>query len=226
MTINTDIKNAELTKFAKYIFFIEQALFFPLPVQEAMQKLEPTLSETFKPMNVFIDDDNISDYNIKEEMDKNNPQFIFFITCDTRNPRFKYQLNVLRDHKRFVDCYQYQDIHSNTAVIRFKVTVKQRVIKMIESNYSEMYQAQERPAVVNNMTVQRLYSKYNPKTKENEFDDAIHILLRSSEMFERLVNKFELTDTDTIEALKEQEFDSKYRIEQETLRFTHEVISA
>jgi len=226
MTINTDIKNVDLTKFAKYIFFIEQSLYFPLAIQEAVQKLEPNLAETFKPLNVYVDDENIKDYSINAEVEQEEPNFIFFITCDTRNPRFKYQLDVLRDHKRFIDCYQYQDINSNIAVIRFKVTIKQRVIKMIESNYSEMYQEQERKSIVNNSTVQAIYTAWNPETKLDEFDDSIHILLRSDEMLNRLIDKFNITDSSTIDVMARQEFDSKYYVEQETLRFTDELISA
>ena len=97
---------------------------------------------------------------------------------------------------------------------------------MIESNYSEMYQEQERKVVVNNPTVQAIYTKMNLETRLDEFDDSIHILLRSDEMLNRIIDKLELTDSDTIEALERQEFDGKYYIEQETLRFTDELISA
>jgi len=225
MTINTDIKHADLTKFAKYIFFIEQALFFPFEIQEGIQKLEPTLSETFDPLNVYIDDENSKDYNINNEFVQEEPNFIFFITCDTRNPRFKRQLEIIKEYKRFIDCYQYQDIYSNKAVIRIRVSIKQRVMKMLQSNYSEMYKEQERKVVVNNPTIQAIYSKYNVKTKEDEFDDSIHILLRSNEMLDRIIDNLNLTDTDTIKALEEQEFSSKYSIEQETLRFTDELLS-
>lgn len=226
MTINTDIKNPDLTKFAKYIFFIEQALYWPLAIQEAMQKLEPDLSETFNPLNVYIDDENVQDYSIQAELEQEEQNFIYFIKCDTRNPRFKYQLDILRNHGRFVDCYQYQDVDSNTAIIRFKVSVKQRVVKMVESNYSEMYQEQERKMVVNNKTIQMFYADWNTTTETDEFDDSIHILLRSNEMLDRIIDKLDLRDTDTIEMLKTQEFDSIYSIEQETLRFTDELISA
>ena len=224
MTINTDITNPELTRFAKYLFFIEQGLYFPMEIQEAMQKLEPTLSETFNTVNVYIDDENIKDYDVTEEAKKEEPYFLYFITCDTRNPRFKRQLEVIKDHNRFVDCYQYQSKDSNVAVIRYKVTVKQRVIKLLESNYSEMYQERERNAIVNNRAVQSIYTYWNPDNKMDEFDDSIHILLRSSEMFDRMIDRLGLTDTDTIKQLEKQEFDSKYSITEETLRFTNELV--
>ena len=223
MTINTDITNPDLTRFAKYLFFIEQGLYFPIEIQEAMQKLEPTLSETFNPINVYIDDENNKDYNINKELKKEEPYFLFFIACDTRNPRFKAQLEIVKNHKRFVDCYQYQDINSNIAVIRYKVSVKQRVIKLVGSNYSEMYQERERTSIVNSHSVKSIYTYWNPEVKADEFDDSIHILLRSSEMFDRIIDRFNLTDTDTIKHLEKQEFDSKYSIEEETLRFTNKL---
>ena len=83
MTINTDISNPNLTKFAKYMFYIEQGMYFPLALQEAFQKLEPTLSETFEPINIYIDDENSKDYSIREELLSDNPFYLYLICSDS-----------------------------------------------------------------------------------------------------------------------------------------------
>lgn len=219
MTINTNISNPNLTKFAKYMFFIEMGMYIPLKVQEAFQKLEPGLDETFNPLNVYIQDDNNKDYLITEQMESDNPFFLYYITCDTRNPRFKSQLNIIKTYSNYVNCYQYKDDQSNMAVIRCKVFVKSRVSKMINSKYSEMYAPQEYQSILNCQSIQALYSKYNYESKEYEYDRSFHVLLRTEKFLQKMIDELGLTDSKTIEALSKNEFDSKYSIEKETLRF-------
>lgn len=224
MTINTDITNPNLTKFAKYMFFIEQCLYFPLKLQDAFQKLEPSLSETFDSINIWVDDENIKDYSIHEELESNSPYYLYFITCDTRNPRFKTQLNIIKEFDGFVDCYQYENNISNTAVIRYKVNIKSRMKKMIESKYSEMYQEQEYRTIANNVSIQKIYSNFNYTTQEDEFDKSFHVLLRSDVLFEKIISELNLTDSKTIKALSKQEFDGKYSINEETLTFSNNLV--
>jgi hypothetical protein len=219
MTINTDISNPNLTKFAKYMFYIEQGMYFPLALQEAFQKLEPTLSETFDSINVYVDDENSKDYSIKEELESDNPFYLYFIYCDTRNPRFKTQLNAIKKYDGFIDCYQYENKKSNKAIIRYKVFIKNRMHKMIDSKYSEMYQEQEYTSISNNKTIQSIYSHYSYVNSTTIFDKSFHVLLRSDEYLEQLIDELKLTDTKTIEILSESEFDSKYSIDNETIKF-------
>lgn len=222
MTINTNISNPELTKFAKYMFFIEMGMYFPLTIQEAFQKLEPGLDETFKPLNVYIQDDNRKDYSILEQLESDNPSFIYHITCATNNPRFRAQLAIIQTYPNFVDCYQYENSTSNTAVIRCRLFVKSRMKKLVESKYSEMYAPQEYNSILNNASIAAIYAKFNYETKENEFNRAFHVLLRTDKFFNEMVDQLGLTDSKTIEALRTNEFDSKYSIEKETLRFSNQ----
>lgn len=219
MTINTDISNPNLTKLAKYMFFIESGLYHPIAVQGAIQKLEPTLNETFDHINVYIQDENNKDYSIQEQLTKEEPTFLYYITCNTLNPRFKAQLRILKNSDRFVDCYQYGDINSGMAVIRFKVFIKSRIVKLLESKYSEMYAVQEYQSIMHSMCIQRVFSKFDYTTNQLEFDRCMHVLLRTEDHFNKIVDELGLTDDLTIEALRTNEFDGKYSIEKETLTF-------
>ncbi len=223
MTINTDISNPNLTKFAKYMFYIEQGMYFPLALQEAFQKLEPTLSETFEPINIYIDDENSKDYSIREELLSDNPFYLYLICCDTRNPRFKAQLNIIKGYDGFIDCYQYENKTSNKAIIRYKVFIKNRIRKMIESKYSEMYQEQEYRSISNNKTIQNIYSHYSYVNSTTVFDKSFHVLLRSDEYLQQLIDELKLTDSKTIKILSENEFDSKYSINNETIKFKNKI---
>lgn len=219
MTINTDISNPNLTRLGKYMFFIEMGMYFPLRIQEAFQKLEPTLSEDFEPVNVYIQDSNNSDYSIEEQLNSEEPSFIYFIRCSTSNPRFKAQLEVLKGYEGFIDCYAFKSRISDTAIIRCKVFIKNRIKKLVESKYSEMYAPREYQLITSNKTIQALYTKFNYKTNEPDFDKSLHVLIRSERYLDDLIDSLGLTDSKTIEMLSNNEFDSKYSIEQETLRF-------
>lgn len=224
MTINTDITNPNLTKVAKYMFFIEQSLYFPLPLQEAFQKLEPSLSETFNPVNVFVSDENSRDYNIDEQIKSGNPSFIYFITCDTRNPRFGKMLSEIKKFEGFIDCYQYDNINSDIAVIRYKVYIKDRMIKLLTSKYSEMYKRQEYSTIVNNKTIQAIYTRFNYDTKKPEFLKPIHVLVHSEEGLQQIIDELNITDPEIIKIMTKNELDSKYSIEQETLTFNNQKV--
>ena len=201
------------------MFFIELSLYMNLSTQEAFQKLEPNLKEKFECLNVFIDDENSNDYSIEEQLQSDNPSFLYFIKCDTSNPRFKTQLDIIKENEGFVDCYQYYDSLSNTAIIRFKVSIKSRMQKMVTSKYSEMYSEREYHTISKNQAVQGIYSRYNYATNKQEFDRSFHVLLHSEELLNKLVSDLNLTDTRTIETLANNEFDGKYKIINETLNF-------
>ena len=219
MTINTDISNPNLTRLAKYMFFIEMGMYFPLKIQDAFQKLEPTLSEDFNPVNIYIQDENVKDYSITEQLESDEPSYVYFILCDTRNPRFKTQLEIIRGFASFVDCYAFKSSISGLAVIRLKVFIKNRINKLFESKYSEMYAVQEYHSLTSSKSIQGLYQKFNYDTKENEFDKSMHVLLRTEKYLDKMIDELGITDSRTIDILSNNEFDSKYSIEQETLRF-------
>lgn len=219
LIINTDITNPNLTKIAKYMFLIEQCLFHPIPIQRAFQKLEPKSDESFEHINVYIDDTNALDYDLSEELGKKNQRFLYFITCDTRNPRFKSQLAVIKGFKGYIDCYQNDNVHSTLAVIRIEVMVKRRIPKMIESKYSEMYQQQELDELFNNKIIKMVYVYWDTKSKRDVYHDSLHILKRSEEMFDRIADMYTITDSDTLDVLSEQEFDSKYDMSKEILNY-------
>ncbi len=219
MTINTDISSTKLTKISKYMFFIEMSLYFPLTVQEAFQKLEPNLKEDFNSLNVYIDDENVKDYSIHEELKSDKPSFVYFIKCDTRNPRFKTQLEIIKNYSGFVDCYQYYNSQSDVAIIRCKISVKHRMMKLVDSKYSEMYSEQEYHSIGKNSSIQNIYSRYNYSTNKQEFDRSFHVLLHSEELLNKLVSDLNLTDSKTIETLSNNEFDGKYSIMNETITF-------
>ena len=94
---------------------------------------------------------------------------------------------------------------------------------MIESKYSEMYQEQEYRSISNNKTIQTIYSHYSYVNSATIFDKSFHVLLRSDEYLEQLIDELKLTDTETIKILSESEFDSKYSIDNETIKFKNKM---
>lgn len=220
MTINTDVRRPHLTKLAKYMFFIEHCLYFPKNIFEAFQKLEKTTIEDFDPINVYIDDENSTDYSINEQLESDEPDYIYHIVVDTRNPRFAAQLNELKKSEKFVDCYQYKDTTSNKAVIRYKVSIKSRLEKLISSEYSKMFDEQEYGSLLlRNKPLVRMYTHYSFDNQRDELDSSLHVIMHTEEMLHRLIDQYNITSNETIAIMSSNEFASKYSIDKETLKF-------
>lgn len=215
----TNIRHNNLTKIAKYMFFMEQCLYMPNYVINAFQKLERQLSEKIKSLNVFVDDNSRSDYSLQEQLDSDSPEYLYYVIADTTNPRFSKQLAELKKSEHFVDCYQHKNIDSNKAVIRFKVCVKSRFEKLLKSEYSKMFTEEEQSSILKNKPLLRMYTHYNFENERDELDSTLHVLMHTEEGLQRLVDKFTIDDPDTIAIMADHEYDDKFDIDKEILNF-------
>jgi len=217
--IYTDITDPLLTKLAKYMFFIEISIYERNIIEQAFEDLQPRIGETFDPINVYIADTNSKDYDLQENLDNDQDDqiFMYHVLVDTTNPRFKESLDTLKTAYSFVDCYQCQNSKSDKAIIRQKVVVKRRVVQLLESRYSEMYAEREYKTILNNVDVTKRFTIWDKETKKDVLDKSLHVLMKSQELFDKMVNDLGLTDDDTREILSGNEFDTKYDLKKETI---------
>ena len=215
--IYTNISDPNLTRLAKYMFFIEISVYFLTVDEQAVEDLQPRLGENFDQLNVFINDDNSVDYNIRNNMgDESELTYLYHILADTRNPRFEESLDVLRRHNKYVDCYQCGDINSNKAIIRMKPFVKTRMQHLINSEYSKMYKDNEFANMMKNVALQVRYSVW---TEDNEtiIHNSLQILMRTQDALDDLVERLGITDDKTIALMASRELDGKYNIDAESI---------
>ena len=221
--IYTNIEDEKLTRLAKYMFFIEISIYYLTIDEEAVENLQPRLGESFAPINIFIQDTAKSDYNVREELEKaSNPSnelpisFLYNILVDTRNPRHEESLAQLRTNSYFVDCYQCANADSNKAIIRMRVTVKDRMKHLLRGEYSKMYKENEFDALLRNRA---LHERYRVWTKEgkDEIHKSLQVLMKTQEALDALVERLGITDESIIDLMASRELDEMYNIEKESI---------
>lgn len=201
-----------MTKLARYMFFIEIALYYGIPQEQAFENLQPRMGETFDPIQVYLTDTSGTDYDLKKDKTP-----MYHVLIDTRCPRFTKSLEDIKESYWYVDCYQCQDVDSNKAIIRLNVSIKKRIKLLMKSKYSEMYKADELQKVFN--MKESLIKRYShiDVNGDLQLSDSIHVLLKSKNMYEKLIEVYGIKDEKTKNIMKNNEFDSKFILEKEII---------
>lgn len=213
MRININ-NNPNHTKTMKYLFGIELSMYNKKEVESAFENLNPYyLNEPWDQINVYLDDEATTDYDLKEQINSESPTFIYHVKVDTTHPDFEKYISTLKSSVNFIDCYQCGDVDCKYAIIRFKVSVNKRVKTMLESKYSEMYRKEELDNIKKNKYIQLRYKDHETK----DISEPIKILAKDEECFKYICEKLKLTDEKTIAIMKQNEYDSKLKIENEII---------
>lgn len=229
LRIYTDIEDKRLTKTAKYLFFIDLAIYFSLDHEIIIEDLQPRSYEKFDPINVYIDDKHSKDYDISMELKEASPTYLYHVLVDTRNPRFKKCLEALRDEDNkcnyFMDCYQYKSYDSNKAVIRFRVPIKKQIPRLINSEYSKLFSNNNYESLKASYSSTSLRYKILDRdmlAEELEYKETkpYGVLTKSEWYYNNILDEFNIDpNSDTARDIKNKEFDSKFNIEKETLTY-------
>jgi Trp operon repressor len=205
------------------MFFIEISIYYAVLDEQAVEDLQPRLGESFAPINVFIQDNGRTDYNVRDVLEKATNQsntepvvFLYNILVDTRNPRYEESISQLRTKEGFVDCYQCGNVDSNKAILRMKVVVKDRMKHLLKGEYSKMYKENEFDALLRNRA---LHERYRVWTKEgkDEIHKSLQVLMKTQEALDALVERLGITDSSIIDLMASRELDEMYNVEKESI---------
>jgi hypothetical protein len=153
--------------------------------------------------------------NIKEQETSDYPNYIYHIKVDTRNPNFEECLNVIKTSSNYIDCYQCSSVDCNYAIIRMRMSVVKRVKHLLNSEYSKMYNKTELDTVKKNQYINARYTVINFETNEKTFADSILVLQKDEKALQSLCDKLKIVDEKTIKIMKQNELDSKIKLENE-----------
>jgi hypothetical protein len=210
-------ENSNVTKTFKYLFGIELSIYNTVAVEEAFENLYPSYhTDNWEPFDVYLDDEATSDYCLKEELKSENPLFIYHIKVDTTAKDFEKNLNVIKGSSNYIDCYQCKNKDSKYAIIRYKISVKHRVLNMVDSNYSKMYNKKELNNIKINQYIKNRYTFLN-NDNEQEFNEPFLVLEKSEEILHKLCKRLGITDRKTIKIMKTNEYDSKFNFQTEII---------
>lgn len=206
-----------VTKTYKYMFGIELSLYNMTNVEKAFERLEPYyINELWDKINVYLDDKATTDYNLEEQLSSDQPTYIYHIKVDTRVPEFASTLDIIKTSSNYVDCYQCKDADCHNAIIRLKVNVPRRIKHLLNSKYSMMYKKEELESIKKNHYIINRYSKLD-KNNEYKFNEPILVLTRDEEALNTICDKLGITDEKTISIMKENEYDSKFNLNNEII---------
>lgn len=207
--------NSEHTKLFKYMFGIELSLYYMSNIEKAFERLEPYyLNEVWDKLNVYLDDEATNDYSLEEQKDAEQPVYLYHIKVDTRVNDFHEILDILKTSSNYVDCYQCCNVDSHYAIVRFKVSIVNRVKLLLESKYSQMYKPEELKNIKKNQYIASRYGK--DKNGERTFTEPIHVLAKDEEAFLELCEKYK-PDDKTMTVMRQNEYDSKINLSKEII---------
>jgi hypothetical protein len=210
--------NSNQTKTFKYLFGIELSIYNMSSIEKAFERLEPYyLNEPWDKLNVYLDDKATSDYNLEEQKDAEQPEYIYHIKVDTRVEGFAEILDMIKTSTNFIDCYQCGDIDCHSAIIRFKVSIIKRVKSFLNSKYSEMYKPEELTNIKKNQYIKTRYTYQDKVSNERVFTEPILVLAKDELALNAICERLGLTDDKTISIMKQNEFDSKLNLDNEII---------
>lgn len=216
MRIQID-SSAERTKLFKYMFGIEISIYNSIHIEKAFERLEPYyLNEPWDRINVYLDDEATTDYDLSEQLNSEEPLYMYHVKVDTRCSDFAQILDTLKTSPNYVDCYQCCDVDSHYAIIRFKVSVIRRISTLLDSKYSQLYKPEELTNIKKKQDIVRRYAKINANN-EVLFNEAMQVLTKDENAFNAICEKFNITDEKTKSIMKNNEYDSKYNLSLETI---------
>lgn len=210
-------EKTKVTKTFKYLFGIELSIYNMPTIEKAFEELYPYYkNDDWEAFDVYLDDHACSDYSLEEELKSDNPQFIYFIKMDKNAKDFQKNLDIIKTSSRYIDCYQAKDANSKYCIVRYKVAVKKRVFDLINSQYSKMYNKKELQNIKDNGYIQTRYGTFNNQY-EREFDEPILVLDKNETVLEKICTRLGVTDSTTISIMKQNEYDSKFNLKNETI---------
>lgn len=172
-----NITDEELTNLTKYCFYIELEIFGDESLIQGfrmLQKFDDNVG--YDSPNVFIDDVDHEDYDLKDIEFNINKPYLYHVLIDTNCPNYTKAMNKIRKSWLFKGEYIYQDISTEKVVILIHACSKKRIEQCRMLDFAGLFPERNSEILTSREALAVTYFEVDTHNVEYRFTEASAVM--------------------------------------------------